>query len=292
MSSSRSSTAAAASSTRATGYSSSSAMVSPAVPCLRPSWARSSAPGMRSSSSATLLASGSASSSAPERSERATVPGCRCMRPASRESFSACLSSRVMLSRSTIISIHETARIVYAIVAGWSHRRPAPAIRSTNVPMREGGDPGGRFRLAPQRGDGGASQADGGDRRQPDALARHEDLCRARHRGLRDLPRLQGLPDQGVLRQLLPAHVRRVLRPREREHGGAPFRNGALARNARGHRRVHDDRDRKSTRLNSSHANISYAVFCLKKKKYTIENHTEASAVPVHTSGTRATESE
>src|SRR5947209_11021827 len=33
-------------------------------------------------------------------------------------------------------------------------------------------------------------------------------------------------------------------------------------------------RDRKSTRLNSSHANISYAVFCLKKKKkYTQENH-------------------
>src|SRR3712207_8440391 len=29
-------------------------------------------------------------------------------------------------------------------------------------------------------------------------------------------------------------------------------------------------RDRKSTRLNSSHANISYAVFCLKKKKKTI----------------------
>src|SRR3712207_7661726 len=27
------------------------------------------------------------------------------------------------------------------------------------------------------------------------------------------------------------------------------------------------DLDRKSTRLNSSHANISYAVFCLKKKK-------------------------
>src|SRR3712207_2117889 len=28
-----------------------------------------------------------------------------------------------------------------------------------------------------------------------------------------------------------------------------------------------DGKDRKSTRLNSSHANISYAVFCLKKKK-------------------------
>src|SRR3712207_8983036 len=30
---------------------------------------------------------------------------------------------------------------------------------------------------------------------------------------------------------------------------------------------VCDQIDRKSTRLNSSHANISYAVFCLKKKK-------------------------
>src|SRR3712207_6869433 len=30
-----------------------------------------------------------------------------------------------------------------------------------------------------------------------------------------------------------------------------------------------DAKDRKSTRLNSSHANISYAVFCLKKKKKT-----------------------
>src|SRR3712207_8318043 len=29
---------------------------------------------------------------------------------------------------------------------------------------------------------------------------------------------------------------------------------------------VEQGRDRKSTRLNSSHANISYAVFCLKKK--------------------------
>src|SRR3712207_8629684 len=31
-------------------------------------------------------------------------------------------------------------------------------------------------------------------------------------------------------------------------------------------------KDRKSTRLNSSHANISYAVFCLKKKKILIQN--------------------
>src|SRR3712207_8319634 len=32
-------------------------------------------------------------------------------------------------------------------------------------------------------------------------------------------------------------------------------------------------KDRKSTRLNSSHANISYAVFCLKKKKHTKQQH-------------------
>src|SRR3712207_7476936 len=32
--------------------------------------------------------------------------------------------------------------------------------------------------------------------------------------------------------------------------------------------RIEGPEDRKSTRLNSSHANISYAVFCLKKKLY------------------------
>src|SRR3712207_7063784 len=40
---------------------------------------------------------------------------------------------------------------------------------------------------------------------------------------------------------------------------------------SRGPATDHVRRDRKSTRLNSSHANISYAVFCLKKKK----NHTQ-----------------
>src|SRR3712207_7656023 len=35
----------------------------------------------------------------------------------------------------------------------------------------------------------------------------------------------------------------------------------------------HDLQDRKSTRLNSSHANISYAVFCLKKKNKLSRHH-------------------
>src|SRR3712207_6857032 len=34
-----------------------------------------------------------------------------------------------------------------------------------------------------------------------------------------------------------------------------------------------ESQDRKSTRLNSSHANISYAVFCLKKKKNNMTLH-------------------
>src|SRR2546427_7963669 len=44
---------------------------------------------------------------------------------------------------------------------------------------------------------------------------------------------------------------------RRRHHVGEPRRRGQLAQ----------ERDRKSTRLNSSHSQISYAVFCLKKKK-------------------------
>src|SRR6202021_3648860 len=43
----------------------------------------------------------------------------------------------------------------------------------------------------------------------------------------------------------------------------ALFRAGCGGRN----RDILRPSDRKSTRLNSSHANISYAVFCLKKKK-------------------------
>src|SRR3712207_9439871 len=46
-------------------------------------------------------------------------------------------------------------------------------------------------------------------------------------------------------------------RVRDRPAGGV--RDGARSRRRRP--------DRKSTRLNSSHANISYAVFCLKKKQ-------------------------
>src|SRR5688572_32366259 len=39
------------------------------------------------------------------------------------------------------------------------------------------------------------------------------------------------------------------------------------------HRRARPGQDRKSTRLNSSHSQISYAVFCLKKKKKKKNRH-------------------
>src|SRR2546430_9047880 len=54
-----------------------------------------------------------------------------------------------------------------------------------------------------------------------------------------------------------PSAARRARNPRSR---------GVATRHAE---RKHHERDRKSTRLNSSHSQISYAVFCLKKKKET-----------------------
>src|SRR3712207_6858177 len=54
--------------------------------------------------------------------------------------------------------------------------------------------------------------------------------------------------------------------PHERLGRHRTFPPAAVERR-RGSRRYDAVLDRKSTRLNSSHANISYAVFCLKKKK-------------------------
>src|SRR5690606_40425730 len=55
-------------------------------------------------------------------------------------------------------------------------------------------------------------------------------------------------------------------RPEVAGAAGPPYRRGRAGRGL-GAARVHRAQDRKSTRLNSSHVKISYAVFCLKKKK-------------------------
>src|SRR3712207_7241109 len=78
-------------------------------------------------------------------------------------------------------------------------------------------------------------------------LSLHDALPISQHR------RREGLQRPGDAEVV--GHVDRLLRPHFFDELG-----------------VHgvDRRDRKSTRLNSSHANISYAVFCLKKKKISI----------------------
>src|SRR3712207_7890761 len=64
-----------------------------------------------------------------------------------------------------------------------------------------------------------------------------------------------GVRSQGVV-VMVAEGVQRRLRL-SRATGGEDDGGGTIQRKT----------DRKSTRLNSSHANISYAVFCLKKKK-------------------------
>src|SRR6267143_5522468 len=67
-------------------------------------------------------------------------------------------------------------------------------------------------------------------------------------------------------------------RPPHRSRGAGRSASNAARRNRRG-RRLRPDR--KSTRLNSSHSSISYAVFCLKKKKktHTIHSHTVSKRI-------------
>src|SRR3712207_7092556 len=84
-----------------------------------------------------------------------------------------------------------------------------------------------------------------------DALPIYPPERRAGQRG-------QRLAGAGAARREPAAGV--VHPPAGRSRGG----RGAHARRTR-----RSGLDRKSTRLNSSHANISYAVFCLKKKKIT-----------------------
>src|SRR3712207_8786031 len=73
-----------------------------------------------------------------------------------------------------------------------------------------------------------------------------------------------------------------ALGPPARHHRAV--RQRRLDRRRRGHRRLRGGlrQDRKSTRLNSSHANISYAVFCLKKKTKPPIHHQISATSPPH----------
>src|SRR3712207_7299096 len=85
---------------------------------------------------------------------------------------------------------------------------------------------------------------------------------------IRRPPRSTLFPYTTLFRSRTPPHQEPPRLPRRtRRH--RPTRTPMAHLPARRHRDPHQPttRDRKSTRLNSSHANISYAVFCLKKKK-------------------------
>src|SRR5438128_6462017 len=58
-----------------------------------------------------------------------------------------------------------------------------------------------------------------------------------------------------------------TLKQAERRDGGVEIQTGRKSGSQREAERFDRTQDRKSTRLNSSHGSISYAVFCLKKKK-------------------------
>src|SRR5689334_23723469 len=77
----------------------------------------------------------------------------------------------------------------------------------------------------------------------------------------------RGAVEDSVLQaRLLPLQVRRRSEGARRRRETAEESCGS-ERAPRDAPRVSQPRDRKSTRLNSSHSSISYAVFCLKKKK-------------------------
>src|SRR5947207_11551472 len=74
------------------------------------------------------------------------------------------------------------------------------------------------------------------------------------------------LPENDSTRGLKHSAVAIAITDTEDGSGGAAFLMTRRTRDLRAHRNA----DRKSTRLNSSHTVISYAVFCLKKKKTTM----------------------
>src|SRR3712207_8304076 len=72
------------------------------------------------------------------------------------------------------------------------------------------------------------------------------------------------------LHDALPIYGQRAARTGARSLLGGLEDELDRARQGGAHVGEHLRQDRKSTRLNSSHANISYAVFCLKKKTHVI----------------------
>src|SRR5438874_8400909 len=68
-----------------------------------------------------------------------------------------------------------------------------------------------------------------------------------------------------------------------RSAGQPPAHDRRVSKDRRAAPRSGPPRDRKSTRLNSSHVEISYAVFCLKKKKQgDLDEHIAENVTAIH----------
>src|SRR3712207_763189 len=95
------------------------------------------------------------------------------------------------------------------------------------------------------------------------------------HHGLLDIAYLRGVPNMIAMAPKDEGEMRDMLYTMLQHEGPAAMRyprgNGVGADIRRAPRLL--EVDRKSTRLNSSHANISYAVFCLNTKQTTTPRH-------------------
>src|SRR3712207_7371657 len=83
---------------------------------------------------------------------------------------------------------------------------------------------------------------------------------------IRRPPRSPLFPYTTLFRSRPGGRHRAVLARHPARGGGRAGRTARIGTHRAGPAAVRRRPDRKSTRLNSSHANISYAVFCLKKK--------------------------
>src|SRR2546422_4456040 len=92
------------------------------------------------------------------------------------------------------------------------------------------------------------------------------------------MPQIIGLPNSRARRIRAASSLKfwtaRMLGREERKSLSDDFSSTDLAKSSRATLLWRDARDRKSTRLNSSHGYISYAVFCLKKKNNNNMNNT------------------